>query len=710
MLPVMERSSMALSLILIIWLWAFPEQNKTADIATGLLAFVAVSATIFGTIWWESSSGLNFNQTQLDMGWGIFSIVLILFGIVIITFRKPNSWGIGLAMLLILLAGHLSHLVNPLLDSSIPGSVRLAQMVAFPLLLALPHRFQVPTTTKPVPEKPEPLIQERVQYSVSPQVFDLILSIGTQKTVTETCQILTEVIAKTLLADICLAILPANKDGQISIQSGYDLIRQKNLESTVIEAHEIPMIYSAMERTLPLRLPASSTSGDLSSLGSKFNVDHTGHLLASFVKIKDQSPLLGIILLSPYSNRGWSNEDQTYLTNITDGLAQILQRSIQWKSLQNGVTKNREELKAFQILMKELRNENAGLRSALGEQNRQTIQENEAETAINLEFVQQPHAKIKRLEAENLRLEALIEKLVAESEKQLKSPSIGQLEEELNQALDEINFFKSRLAAADQELHNLPVETTIPSDSTRLSDQQIEVFTSITQDLRQPMSSIVGYTDLLLGETIGILGELQRKFLERVKASAERMQIMLDDLMQVVFIEGDQLVLKPEKINLGNIIDDAIMATSSQLRDRHISLRVDLPDKLPQIQADRDAMGQIFFHLLNNAGGASPIEGEIFLLARSYTQDDNQEFMLIQVADQGGGIPIGDLPRVFSRSYRADNPIIEGVGDSGVGLSIAKTLVEAHNGRIWVDTESGQGSTFSVLIPLLNGNSGELGL
>ena len=75
-----------------------------------------------------------------------------------------------------------------------------------------------------------------------------------------------------------------------------------------------------------------------------------------------------------------------------------------------------------------------------------------------------------------------------------------------------------------------------------------------------------------------------------------------------------------------------------------------------------------------------------------------------------GGIPIGDLPRVFSRSYRADNPIIEGVGDSGVGLSIAKTLVEAHNGRIWVDTESGQGSTFSVLIPLLNGNSGELGL
>ncbi len=221
------------------------------------------------------------------------------------------------------------------------------------------------------------------------------------------------------------------------------------------------------------------------------------------------------------------------------------------------------------------------------------------------------------------------------------------------------------------------------------------------------MSSIIGYTDLLLGETIGILGALQRKFLERVRASTERMQVMLDDLLQIITIEGDQLQLKPEMINLGNIIDEAILGTSPQLRDRHIILRVDLPEKLPHLKADRDALGQIFFHLLKNAGDASPIDGEILLRASTYQTDDNQEYVLIQFADQGGGIPTQDLPRVFSRSYRADNPLIEGIGDVGVGLSIAKTLVEAHNGRIWVDTESGKGSTFSVLIPLLNGNHSE---
>ena len=76
----------------------------------------------------------------------------------------------------------------------------------------------------------------------------------------------------------------------------------------------------------------------------------------------------------------------------------------------------------------------------------------------------------------------------------------------------------------------------------------------------------------------------------------------------------------------------------------------------------------------------------------------------MQIADQGGGIPKEDLPRVFSRLYRADNPLIQGVGDTGVGLSIVKTLVEAHNGRIWVDTEMGKGSTFSLLIPIANNN------
>lgn len=178
------------------------------------------------------------------------------------------------------------------------------------------------------------------------------------------------------------------------------------------------------------------------------------------------------------------------------------------------------------------------------------------------------------------------------------------------------------------------------------------------------------------------------------------MEGLLDDLIQIATVDGEEMELNPEDVDLGNAIDKAIADTSSQLKEKNITLRVDLPHELPRIHADRDALQQILIHLLKNAGAASPVEGEIYLRASENGEEENQGFLLFQVADQGGGIPEEDLPRVFSRLYRADNPLIEGVGDTGVGLSIVKTLVEAHDGKIWVDTETDVGSTFNLLLPL----------
>lgn len=214
------------------------------------------------------------------------------------------------------------------------------------------------------------------------------------------------------------------------------------------------------------------------------------------------------------------------------------------------------------------------------------------------------------------------------------------------------------------------------------------------------MSSIVGYTDLLLGELIGLLGAMQRKFLERVKASIERMGGLVDDLIQTTTVQSRELELSPEMVDLNTIIDDAVASSIARLREKNILLRMDLPDRLPLIRADRDALQQILLHLLQNAGAATPVEGEILLRAQIERKDEQPGFILVQVADLGGGISAEDLPRVFSRLYRADNALIQGVGDTGVGLSIVKALVEAHGGRVWVDSVTGIGSTFSVLLPL----------
>ncbi len=273
LLPVLDRTITALSLVLIIWLWAFPEPMKSADAATGLLTLLTITAAALSFAWWSGNNGgIFFNQTWLNTSWELYSVTLLTMGIILLLTRKPNAWGRGLAMLGILIAGHLYQLIVPDSVSDFSGSVRLAQMAAYPILLALPHRFQAPAAVDPSSKKSQPLIQERAQYSVNPQIFRSILSIGAQRSFPEICQTMTHTIAGAMLADVCLVLLPPNKDGQMTIQTGYDLIREKEVPGQTFDGHEIPLLRSAMERSVPLRLPASSTSRDLFTLGSKLKI------------------------------------------------------------------------------------------------------------------------------------------------------------------------------------------------------------------------------------------------------------------------------------------------------------------------------------------------------------------------------------------------------------------------------------------------------
>jgi two-component system NtrC family sensor kinase len=204
----------------------------------------------------------------------------------------------------------------------------------------------------------------------------------------------------------------------------------------------------------------------------------------------------------------------------------------------------------------------------------------------------------------------------------------------------------------------------------------------------------------LMSESVGSLGALQRKFIERVKSSAERMNSLLDDLIRIMNLEYGAVKLQPRTIDINNVIDDAIIDTVAQIKEKNITLRVDLPESIPLVCTDPDALQQIVVHLLQNAGSATPPESTVDMRVQLDQADDQHTYLFLQVTDWGGGISQDDLPRVFSRQYRADNPLIQGLGDTGVGLSIARTLTEAQGGRIWVDSETGKSSTFSMLLPI----------
>lgn len=265
---------------------------------------------------------------------------------------------------------------------------------------------------------------------------------------------------------------------------------------------------------------------------------------------------------------------------------------------------------------------------------------------------------------------------------------------------------QSALSAAQAGLADSGAPLTDSAVRPFLPQASVEVIASLSQELRQPMSAIVGYSDLLLGESVGIIGALQRKFLERVKASCERMESLLHDLIRVTDIDSGALTLVPESLDVMYIVEDAILSCGAQFREKGINLRLDLAEQLPTVSADRDALRQVLTHLLNNAGNASDANGEVVLSVREDAGQSmngaGERSLFISVRDSGGGIALADQSRVFSRFYRADAPLIAGLGDTGVGLSVAKALVEAHGGRLWFTTEPGQGSTFNVLLPIHN--------
>jgi len=239
-------------------------------------------------------------------------------------------------------------------------------------------------------------------------------------------------------------------------------------------------------------------------------------------------------------------------------------------------------------------------------------------------------------------------------------------------------------------------ETESPANS--------QMLLSLINELRTPMTSVTGYTDLLLQEAVGILGKMQRQFLERVKANIGRMEGLLDDLIRSAAIDSGDVTLTPEPVDVLNVIEETVMSLSAQFRERDLTIALSVPDELPPVKADRDGLGQVVLDLFSNALLCSRPGTDVRVTAGiqepDEPADDLPRYLLVTIADTGPGIAPEDQHRVFGRFYRADIPVIEGLGETGIGLAIAKTLIEAHGGRIWVDSKVGKGSVFSFILPL----------
>lgn len=716
-LPPLDRAVVLFSIVWMIWLWNFPAPARLGDLVTGLLNLLVVILFLFTFNSWKvQGAGLNFNNTWFDWAWELATLFIVIIGMALLLFSRPTGWGFGLGMLSLILVGLVGHLLYTPESGDFSGYARLGQIAAFPMLSMLLRRFSVPTyasATAPYARAPLPTASaanaattgqhERRRYSTNPRTLHAFLELNSTDEPEKIISGMAKVIAHTMLSDICFIVNGPNY-GHIVLQSGYDLIREEEFKGTMLEQGQLPMLSNALQRSKTLRITTNdSQPPDLKTLSSALGLKDTGSLMFIPLTINDK-PEGGLLFLSPYSSREWTQDDQNFLSSEIETIASMLKKAQQGESRSGGAEQIGENLRAE---IDNLRQENQKLLSEVTNlsQNQAPLpQANQATTTTAIApdmdlsalvaLQQEAQEQIASLQAENERLQSALRD---QGISVLSPEEFERLEFELRTTLQEIAQLQNQLAEANAR--NLMLERDLHQAGDQGCSEDREVITSIVQDIRQPMASILGYTDLLMSESVGILGALQRKFLERIKASNERMRSMLDDLIQVAALGEGPVEILSRPVELGQIIDGAVADTSAQLREKNIALQVDLPHEMPQINADQDAIQQIVLHLLQNAGAATPQEGIITLRAR-IQKDNNRDYLMLQVMDTGGGVQPDDLPRVFNRRFRADLPLIQGLGDTGVGLSIAKTLVEAHGGRIWVESQGGESTTFSVLLPV----------
>jgi two-component system NtrC family sensor kinase len=217
---------------------------------------------------------------------------------------------------------------------------------------------------------------------------------------------------------------------------------------------------------------------------------------------------------------------------------------------------------------------------------------------------------------------------------------------------------------------------------------------TVSHDLRSPLTAILGYVELI--ERAGAVNDLQRDFIKRVQISVHNITRLVDDLLDLGRIESG-FDTRKESIQFNQIIRYAVDGIAKQINDKDQHLELSLPDDLPPLFGNPVQIRQMVNNILDNALKYTPMGGKIKVSA---APDQNQ--IVLQVSDNGMGIPALDLPYIFDRFYRASNASSEMVG-TGLGLSIVKSIVESHQGRIWVDSTVGKGTVFTIVLPLNNG-------
>jgi signal transduction histidine kinase len=250
--------------------------------------------------------------------------------------------------------------------------------------------------------------------------------------------------------------------------------------------------------------------------------------------------------------------------------------------------------------------------------------------------------------------------------------------------------------------YQLADHAAIAIENARLYEQvnqanraKSEFVSLVAHELRTPMTSIRGYADMMEKELVGPLTDQQKQFTQTIRRNVERMQVLVSDLQDVSRIETGLLRLDLCHTSLTEALEDALQTTQAQIEEQSQSLTIKAPDDLTSVYADPTRLSQILINLLSNARKYTPEGGNITV--RAWQED---EYVHCAVSDTGVGMSPEDQEQLFTKFFRSANPAVQDMPGTGLGLCITKNLVEMQGGEITVESELGEGTTFTFTIPV----------
>jgi signal transduction histidine kinase len=274
---------------------------------------------------------------------------------------------------------------------------------------------------------------------------------------------------------------------------------------------------------------------------------------------------------------------------------------------------------------------------------------------------------------------------------------ISILANQIGQTLDNARLFE-KTWRSQQELEIKVEERTRQltfalEEVKKISKRKSDFISSVSHEIRTPLTSIKGYAAILLASKLGALPEEIRSRLEKINRHSDELVHMVNDLLDISRIESGKVEIKKETLSLKAIADKIADLFSEQFKTKNISFNSNIPDDCQEISADRGQIERVFINLVGNALKFTPQNGKIYINANRVNQT-----IQINVKDTGFGIPEDAQEAIFEEFYRVDNTINQEVKGTGLGLSLVKQIIQAHQGKIWVKSKVGEGSTFSFTL------------